>query len=64
MFLQHVTEGNRPRNETAGVNDVVSRSERDIKGTWTEEAEFPQTVHSAWGSLRVSPKTSPPKREE
>lgn len=46
-------EGNRPRSETAGVNNIVTGSGRDINGTWTEEAEFPQTVNGAWGSLGV-----------
>lgn len=40
-------EGNRPRNETARVNNLVTGSERHVNGTWTEEAEFPQTVNGA-----------------
>lgn len=56
MFLQDVMEGNRPRNETAGVNNIVTASERNINGTWPEEAEFPQTVNGAWGSLGVPQK--------
>lgn len=49
-------EGNRPRNVTTGVNNFVSRAERDINGTWTEEGKFPRAVSGAWASLGVPPK--------
>jgi len=53
-FLQDVMEGNRPRNETAGVNNLVTGSERDIDGTHRGSG-IPPDIKRCLGHLGSAP---------